>query len=66
MGTNILAQNKYALTIKEAAGYFSIGENKLRQMINENKDAPYVLYNGGRTLIKRRALEDYLDVREYI
>ena len=57
---------KYILTVKEAAQYFTIGENKLRQIINDNEDAPYILHNGGRTLIKRLAFERFLDKSEYI
>lgn len=39
---------KYALSIEEAAKYFRIGENKLRQMGNEDKDACFVLWNKNR------------------
>lgn len=52
---------KYALTIKEASICFSIGETKLRQIIHENFDAPYVLHKGNRALIKRQAFEQFLD-----
>ena len=31
---------QYTLTIKEAACYFRIGENKLRRLAEENPDAP--------------------------
>ena len=30
---------KYTLTIEEASKYFRIGENKLRRLAEENKDA---------------------------
>lgn len=49
------------MTIKEASQYFNIGENKLRQLINENKDANYLLFNGNRVQIKRRLFEEYID-----
>lgn len=52
---------KYTLTIAEAAAYFRIGESKLRQMVNENKDAEFVLWNGNRAQIKRRMFEQYID-----
>ena len=52
---------KYMLTIDEAAAYFRVGENKLRKLINENKDADYVFWNGNRAQIKRTLFESYID-----
>lgn len=52
---------KYTLTIQEAAEYFRIGENKLRDIVKENKNASFVLWNGNRPQIKRRIFEDYID-----
>lgn len=52
---------KYALTIEEASKYFRIGENKLREMVLEDKDAEWILWNGNRHLIKRRIFEQHLD-----
>lgn len=53
--------NKYTLTVQEAASYFRIGENKLRSIINENKDADFILWNGTRPQIKRKLFENYID-----
>lgn len=52
---------KYTLTIEEAAQYFRIGENKLRRIVSENKDADYLLWNGNRAQIKRILFEQYID-----
>ena len=52
---------KYTLVIEEAAAYFRIGENKLRKIISENQDAPFVLWNGNRPQIKRKKFEEYID-----
>ena len=52
---------KYTLTIEEAASYFRIGENKLRRLISEDKDAGYILWNGNRPQIKRVLFEKYID-----
>lgn len=52
---------KYALTIKEATKYFGIGDNKLRQIINDNKTADFVLWIGTHYIIKRRLFEQFLD-----
>ena len=52
---------KYTLTIVEAAAYFRIGENKLRNIVNENPDADYILWNGNRPQIKRIKFEKLID-----
>lgn len=50
---------KSNLTLEEAAAYFNIGVNKLREMTNDDH-CKFVLWNGGKRLIKRIALEQYL------
>ena len=40
---------KYTLTIEEASKYFRIGENKLRRLAEENKDAGWLIMNGSRS-----------------
>ena len=57
----IPAWERYTLSIAEAAAYFRIGENKLRKMVNENKDAEYLLWNGNRPQIKRKKFEQFID-----
>ena len=52
---------KYTLTVEEAAIYFRIGENKLRKLISENKNANYILWNGNRPQIKRVLFERLID-----
>lgn len=52
---------QFNLTIEEAAQYFRIGEKRLRQIVSEHPDAPFVLRIGNRVLIKRRLFEDYLE-----
>ena len=47
---------KSNLTVKEAADYSGIGENKLRQLVQEN-DCPFVLWIGRKCLIKRKELD---------
>ena len=49
---------KYTLSIEEAAAYFRIGENKLRKIVDENKDANFILWNGNRPQIKRILFEN--------
>lgn len=52
---------KYTLTIEEASKYFRIGENKLRRLAEENKDAGWLIMNGNRIQIKRRQFERVID-----
>ena len=52
---------KYMLTLREAAEYFHIGEKKIRQIVDENMDAKFLLENGNRVMIKRKLFEEYLD-----
>ena len=57
---------KYTLTIEEAAHYFRIGENKLRRMAEENLAVGWVLMNGNRIQIKRKAFEKIIDTLDVI
>lgn len=63
MGTTLQIPfwERYTLTVEEAAQYFRIGENKLRRIISENKDADYLIWNGNRAQIKRKLFEKYID-----
>ena len=51
---------KIALTIEEAAAYSNIGRDKLRKMTND-KNCPFVLWNGQKKLIKRKAFTEYIE-----
>lgn len=61
MVSDVPIWEKYTLTIEEAALYFRIGENKLRHLISENKDAEYIIWNGNRPQIKRIKFEKMID-----
>ena len=52
---------KYNLTIMEASEYFNIGEKKLRQLVQENPTADFLLNNGIKVLIKRIKFEEFID-----
>ena len=41
---------KYMLTLREAAEYFHIGEKKMRQIVDENMDANFLLTSGNRVV----------------
>lgn len=63
---NIPVWEKYILTVEETAAYFRIGEHKLRNLINENRNADYFLWNGNRVQIKRAKFEKIVDTLESI
>ena len=64
--TEIPFWEQYTLTIEEASKYFRIGENKLRRIISENKNADFILWNGNRAQIKRKLFEKYIDQCELV
>lgn len=51
---------KANLSMEEAAAYFGIGINKLREMTNED-NCPFVLWNGSKRMIKRKVFENFLE-----
>lgn len=53
-------ENKLTMTIDEAVAYTGIGRDKLRVMTSQD-DCPFVLWVGNRRLIKRKALEEYIE-----
>ena len=54
-------ESRYAMTVEDAAEYFSLGQKKIRSLADDNPTAGFALQNGNRLLIKRRAFEDFLD-----
>ncbi len=52
---------KYTLTIEEAARYFRIGEGKLRRLASEMPPPDWVVMNGNRVQVKRKAFERFID-----
>ena len=50
---------KSLLTLEEAAAYFSVGVNKLREMTNK-ENCQFVVWVGRKRLIKRKKLDEYL------
>ena len=59
--TDIPIWERYTLTIEEATKYFRIGENKLRRLADENKNADWLIMNGNRIQIKRKQFEKIID-----
>ena len=51
---------KSNLTLEEASAYSGIRINKLRDISND-KNCPFVLWNGNKRLFKRKKLDEYLE-----
>lgn len=60
MEKNVPVWEKSNLTIEEAAAYFGIGQNKLRELTSDD-NCNFVLWCGSKRLIKRKAFERYLE-----
>lgn len=56
---NIPLNEKYTLTIKEAAAYFNIGVKKMRRLA-EDHTSSFSIYSGNRYLIIRTKFEEFL------
>ena len=59
--TDIPIWERQTLTIEEASKYFRIGENKLRRLAEENKNANWLIMNGNRIQVKRKQFEKIID-----
>lgn len=57
---------RYLLSIREAADYFGIGEKKLRRLAENNLYHDFAVYNGNRYMIIRKKLEEFLESAESI
>ena len=64
--TDIPIWERYTLTIEEASKYFRIGENKLRRLADENKNADWLIMNGNRIQVKRKQFEKIIDTLDAI
>lgn len=59
MAEKLSADKKYLLTVNEAAEYFGIGRNKIRETLDENEKL-YVMV-GVRKMIKKAEFEKFID-----
>jgi len=64
--SSIPVWEQYTLSIEEASRYFRIGENKLRRLVEEHKNANWLIMNGNRIQIKRKQFEKFIDEAEVI
>lgn len=68
MAKNIVVPvwEKYSLSVEEAAAYFRIGENNIKNIISQNPDADFWFWNGNRKQIKRKLFEKYMDLQKVV
>ena len=57
---------RYLLTVEETSAYFHIGSKKMYEMIQENPEAPWLLLNGNRKMIKREMFARWIDQQSVI
>ena len=57
----IPVNERYLLTIRQAAEYFNLGEKGLRRIISDSYDADFLIRYGNRILIKRTSFERFID-----
>ena len=59
MKNDIPVNERYAMTILEAAKYYSIGIKRLRQMADEHL-GDFAIFHGNKYLIIRERFEEFL------
>ena len=60
-GLEIPFWEKYTLTVQEAIIYFHIGEKKMKEILDDNPEADFILMSGKRCMIKRKRFEQFID-----
>ncbi len=61
MKVNIPPEDKYCLTIEEAAAYFNVGIKRLICLLDSPEGADLLLMAGVKRLVKRKKMETFLD-----
>lgn len=57
--SEVSLNQKYMLTVKEAADYFNIDVKKMRRLAEEHTDS-FAVFSGNRYLIIRTKFEEFL------
>ena len=61
MKVSIAAEDKYCLTIEEAAAYFNIGMKRLIYLLESPEGADLMLTVGVKRLVKKKKMENFLE-----
>lgn len=59
-------ENRYSLSIEEAARYSLIGENRLRRIIENDPTLEWIMRVGSQVRVKRVLFEKWLDTQYYL
>lgn len=59
MTKDIPLSDKFLLTLNEASAYFNIGVCRLRELSDEKPE--FVLWCGGKRLLRRKVMEVYFE-----
>lgn len=58
MVNKIPINERYCLTINEAAAYFGVGQKRMRKIVIEQLGTDAVIQNGVKYLVKRQKFEE--------
>lgn len=61
MKVEIRPENKYCLTVDEAAAYFNVGIKRLVCLLDSPEGTDLLLTVGVKRLVKRKKMEAFLD-----
>lgn len=61
VNAKVRVSEKEVITLEEAAALYSIGENKLRALISNNPNAPWIFRSGSWIRIKRKQFDRFID-----
>ena len=61
MKVSIAAEDKFCMTIEEAAAYFNIGRKRLVNFLDSPEGSELMLTVGVKRLVKRKKMEQYLN-----
>lgn len=66
MKTEVPIWQKANLTLEEAAAYYNIGMQRLRELTSRKETNNCVLFVGSKRLIKRKLFDQYIETLEMI
>lgn len=59
-------KEKYCISVDEAAAYSGIGENRLRDIIQDNPELPFIIWKDEQVVIHRKKFESWVMTLNHI
>lgn len=59
-------EEKYCISVDEAAAYSGIGENRLRDIIQDNPELPFIIWKDEQVVIHRKKFENWVMTLNHI